>query len=205
MGSDLFESYASSIIAAISLATFGSVFVEEQQLSAQVFPILVATAGLIIGILSTYLVKTEEGADQEKLLGSIRTGVYSASVLVGIVVIILGLILDFGDNSGGVILATLSGLVGGVLIGYFTEYFTADTYSPTKTLSASAEGGAGIVVIRGLSLGMMSTLAPVLIVVIVTLIATTATGLYGVAVAAVGMLSTLGITLATDGVWSCCG
>ncbi len=198
MGSDLFESYASSIIAAISLATTAGIFVEDGLIAAQVFPILVATAGLVISIIASFLVKTEAGADQEQLLGSIRTGIYSASGLIAVVIIILGLSLPFGDKGVGVIVATLSGLVGGVLIGYFTEYFTADTYGPTKALSASAEGGAGIVVIRGLALGMMSTLAPVIIVVVVTLLATSQAGLYGVAVAAVGMLSTLGITLATD-------
>ncbi|MDE2777031.1 MAG: sodium-translocating pyrophosphatase [Chloroflexota bacterium] len=199
MGSDLFESYASSIIAAISLATTAGIFVEDGSLvAAQIFPILVATAGLIISIIASFLVKTEEGADQERLLGSIRSGIYSASGMIAVVIIILGLSLPFGDKSIGVIIATLSGLVGGVLIGYFTEYFTADTYGPTKALSASAVGGAGIVVIRGLALGMMSTLAPVIIVVVVTLLATSQAGLYGVAVAAVGMLSTLGITLATD-------
>ena len=199
MGSDLFESYASSIIAAISLATTAGIFVDDGSLvAAQTFPILVATAGLVISIIASFLVKTEEGADQERLLGSIRTGIYSASAMIAVVIILLGLSLPFGDKSMGVIIATLSGLAGGVLIGYFTEYFTADTYGPTKALSASAEGGAGIVVIRGLALGMMSTLAPVIIVVVVTLLATSQAGLYGVAVAAVGMLSTLGITLATD-------
>ena len=198
MGSDLFESYASSIIAAISLATTAGAFVGDGLVAAQIFPLLVATAGLIISIIASFLVKTEEGADQERLLGSIRSGIYSASILIGIVIIILGLALPFGEMNVGVIVATLSGLIGGVLIGYFTEYFTADTYGPTKSLSASAEGGAGIVVIRGLALGMMSTLAPVIIVVVVTLLATSQAGLYGVAVAAVGMLSTLGITLATD-------
>ena len=198
MGSDLFESYASSIIASISLATTAGAFVGDGLVAAQVFPLLVATAGLIISIIASFLVRTEEGADQEKLLGSIRTGIYSASGLIALVIIVLGLMLPFGDAAAGIIIATLSGLVGGVLIGYFTEYFTADTYGPTKALSASAEGGAGIVVIRGLALGMMSTLAPVVIVVVVTLLATSQAGLYGVAVAAVGMLSTLGITLATD-------
>ena len=198
MGSDLFESYASSIIAAISLATTAGAFAGDGLVAAQVFPLLVATAGLIISIFASFLVKTEEGADQEKLLGSIRTGIYSASGLVALAVIALGLMLPFGEAGIGIIAATLGGLAGGVLIGYFTEYFTADTYGPTKSLSASAEGGAGIVVIRGLALGMMSTLAPVVIVVLVTLLATSQAGLYGVAVAAVGMLSTLGITLATD-------
>ncbi len=198
MGSDLFESYASSIIAAISLATTAGIFVDDGLLAAQIFPLLVAAAGLIVSILASFLVRTEEGADQEQLLGSIRKGIYSASAMIGIVVVALGSSLSFGDKATGVIIATLSGLVGGVLIGYFTEYFTADTYGPTQALSNSAEGGAGIVVIRGLALGMMSTLAPVIIVVVVTLLATSQAGLYGVAVAAVGMLSTLGITLATD-------
>ena len=195
MGSDLFESYASSIIAAISLATLGSGLLAEQQLAGQVFPLLVAAAGLIIGMLSTYLVRTQENATQEMLLGSLRMGVYTASAVVAVAVVVLGLLLNLG---WGVIIATLSGLVAGVLIGYFTEYFTAESYSPTKALADSAEGGAGIVVIRGLALGMFSTLAPVVIVIVATLVAITATGLYGVAVAAVGMLATLSITLATD-------
>lgn len=198
MGSDLFESYASSIIAAISLGTAAGAFSGDGILASQVFPLLVATGGLLISIVASFLVKTEEGADQEKLLGSIRTGVYGASGMIAVLVIILGLILPFGDKGVGIIIATLAGLVGGVLIGYFTEFFTADTYGPTQQLSASAEGGAGIIVIRGLALGMMSTLAPVIIVVLVTLVATWQADLYGVAVAAVGMLSTLGITLATD-------
>jgi K(+)-stimulated pyrophosphate-energized sodium pump len=195
MGSDLFESYASSIIAAITLAALGSGIAPDKTLVGQVFPMLVAAVGLVIGIGSTFLVTTKEGATQEMLLGSLRRGVYGASLLVALAVIALGLVFGLG---WGVILATLSGLVGGVLIGYFTEYFTADSYSPTKALSISAQGGAGIVVIRGMALGMFSTVAPVLIVVIVTLLATAASGLYGVAVAAVGMLATLGITLATD-------
>jgi len=200
MGSDLFESYASSIIAAITLATLGSFTAgasvdDAFRLAAQVFPLLVAAVGIVIGIGATFLVKTEEGATQEMLLGSLRKGVYVASAAVGVAVIAIGLLLNLG---WGVIIATLSGLVGGVAIGYFTEYYTADSYRPTQRLSESAEGGAGIVVIRGLALGMFSTIAPVLVVVVVTLVATAATGLYGVAVAAVGMLATLGITLATD-------
>lgn len=198
MGSDLFESYASSIIAAISLATLGGAVVAGQQLdglATQVFPLLVAAIGIIIGMGATFLVRTEEGATQEQLLNSLRKGVYSASGVVALAVIAIAALLGLPWQ---VSLATISGLIGGVLIGYFTEYFTADSYGPTKALSESANGGTGIVIIRGLALGMMSTLAPVIIVVVVTLIATWATGLYGVAVAAVGMLSTLGITLATD-------
>jgi K(+)-stimulated pyrophosphate-energized sodium pump len=195
MGSDLFESYASSIIAAISLAVLGAGLGAELQLAGQVYPLLIAAAGLLIGIGSTYLVKTKENATQEMLLGSLRTGVYTASVLIAVVIVALALLLNLG---WGVIIATLSGLLGGVLIGYFTEYFTAASYGPTKGLADSAVGGAGIVIIRGLALGMLSTVAPVIVVVIVTLLATAAGGLYGIAMAAVGMLATLSITLATD-------
>ncbi|MCB9451544.1 MAG: sodium-translocating pyrophosphatase [Anaerolineaceae bacterium] len=195
MGSDLFESYASSIIAALTLATLGGGLAPDKMIAGQIFPLLVATSGLLIGIWATFLVRTKENATQVMLLGSLRRGVYAASIGIGIAIVLLGLALDLG---WGVIIATLSGLAGGVLIGFFTEYFTADTYRPTKDLSESAQGGAGIVVIRGLALGMFSTIAPVMVVVVVTLVATAAAGLYGVAVAAVGMLATLGITLATD-------
>src|SRR5690606_33491588 len=113
----------------------------------------------------------------------------------GIVVVVLALILELGF---GVIAATLSGLVAGVLIGFFTEYYTSDTYSPTKSIADSSVGGPAIVIIQGLSVGMRSTVIPVIIVVFATLIASQSAGLYGIAMAAVGMLATLGITLATD-------
>ncbi len=193
MGSDLFESYASSIIAAISLATLSSTLIQDD--AYQVFPVLVAAAGILVAMGASFLVRTEEGATQEQLLGSLRLGVYSASGIIAVVIIALQ---SFLGLPFGVSIATIAGLIGGVAIGYFTEYFTADAYGPTKALSASAEGGSGIVLIRGLALGMISTLAPVLIVVAVTLLAVYFAELYGVAVAAVGMLSTLGITLATD-------
>ena len=203
MGSDLFESYASSIIAAIALAVLaGGGIVQEGMsldapivIAAQAFPLLVAGVGTLIAMGATFLVTTKEGATQEDLLWSLRKGVYGASALIAVAIVIIATLLELEN---GVIVATISGLVGGVLIGYFTEYFTADSYSPTQNLSKSAEGGAGIVIIRGLAVGMFSTVAPVIIVIAVTLIAIEATGLYGVAVAAVGMLSTLGITLATD-------
>lgn len=201
MGSDLFESYASSIIAAIAIAGLGSglagitMEAHELQLRMEAFPILVAAFGLLISLGATFLVRTEENATQEQLLGSLRRGVYSASAGVGVVVVVLALILELGI---GVIIATLSGLVAGVLIGFFTEYYTSDTYSPTKSIAESAIGGPAIVVIQGLSVGMRSTVVPVIIVMIATLLAVQSAGLYGVAMAAVGMLATLGITLATD-------
>lgn len=195
MGSDLFESYASSIIATISLATLGAGVVISNQLAAQVYPLLVAAAGILVGIASTFLVSTKEGATQEQLLFSLRRGVWSASAVIAVIVVIIAVLLDLPIE---VAVATIAGLLAGVLIGYFTEYYTSDTYGPTKQLAEAAQGGTGIVIIRGLALGMLSTLAPVVVVTLAVLVATAATGLYGVAVAAVGMLSTLGITLATD-------
>ncbi len=196
MGSDLFESYASSIIAAIAIASLGSIGVAaELTAQAQAFPLLVAAAGLLIGMGCTFLVRTKENATQESLLGSLRTGVYSASGLVALAVIIIGGLLGLG---GGVILATISGLVAGVAIGYATEYYTSDVYKPTRSIADSSPSGPAIVIIRGLAVGMESTVAPVIIVVLAVLVAFGGAGLYGVAMAAVGMLATLGITLATD-------
>jgi K(+)-stimulated pyrophosphate-energized sodium pump len=209
MGSDLFESYAASIISAISIAALAQVAATSAPASiqavlgisptqlkeAEAFPLLVAAAGLLIAIGCTFLVRTKEDATQESLLGSLRTGVYSASGLSALAIIALGLLLNLG---WGVILAALSGLAAGVAIGYTTEYFTSDTYGPTRRIAESSAGGPALVIIQGLATGMQSTAAPVLIVVLATVIAMGFAGLYGVAMAAVGMLSTLGITLATD-------
>ena len=197
MGSDLFESYASSIIAAISLAGLTAMEAANPALQARhiAFPMLVAAFGLLIAIASSFLVRTREDATQQQLLNSLRRGVYAASALVMLAIVVLASLLDLGV---GVMAATISGLVAGVLIGFFTEYFTSDTYGPTRAVAESAAGGPAIVVIQGLAIGMQSTVAPVLVLAIATLIAYASAGLYGVAMAAVGMLATLGITLATD-------
>jgi K(+)-stimulated pyrophosphate-energized sodium pump len=192
MGSDLFESYSSAIIATILIATG---LTADESVPKIVFPLLVAAVGILISIGATYLVNTKEGATQEMLLGSLRKGTYTASIGIAVATAILGQLLGLG---WGAVIATLSGLVAGVLIGYFTEYFTAPSYGPTRKLAESAAGGPSIIIIRGLALGMMSTIAPVGVIVAATLVATYFDGLYGVAMAAVGMLSTLGITLATD-------
>lgn len=201
MGSDLFESYSSSIIAAIAIAGLATVtaagaeMTEGMRLRMEAYPLLIAALGVLISIGCTFLVRTEEKATQQTLLGSLRRGVYSASGLVVLAIIVVGLLLDLGV---GVIVATISGLVAGVLIGYFTEYFTSDTYKPTQSIAESSSGGPAIVVIQGLAIGMQSTVVPVIVVIIAILVAFGAAGLYGVAMAAVGMLATLGITLATD-------
>lgn len=283
MGADLFESYASSLVAAVTLAIYFGIVNEERQ----AFPILVAAFGLLISIGSTFLVqvddepvikrvmkmfqgatkaissrtpaqaapavipaapapwetpitaletasdaessetkateekpavaeaippapvptpepapavvaevKHEEGPiSMEKLLGSLRTGVYAASAGVVIVVLLLTLLLGL---SIGVAISTIAGLLAGALIGYTTEYYTSGSYRPTQDLAEKSKSGAGVNLIQGLAIGMESTVAPVIIVIVTILIAIQLEGLYGVAVAAVGMLSTLGITLASD-------
>ena len=164
------------------------------------------------GIFTSFLIKTREGASQRELLGTLRKGTYTAAVLAAIAAAPLTYFLL---GSWGVYIAILCGLIGGCAIGYFTEYYTSDTYQPTQGLADATETGAATTIIGGLSLGMLSTIAPILIVgaaVIVSFIAAggslaTASdhyaasfsqGLYGIGIAAVGMLSTLGITLATD-------
>ncbi len=201
MGSDLFESYASSIIAAIAIATLGSAAGAANATTPEVmvrmiaFPLLVAAAGVLIAIACTFLVRTREDATQEGLLNSLRRGVYGASLGVAAAVVGIGLLLQI---DGGIIVATISGLVAGVLIGYFTEYFTSDNYRPTRAIAESALGGPAIVVIQGLAIGMQSAIVPTIVVILATLVAYVGGGLYGIAMAAVGMLATLGITLATD-------
>jgi K(+)-stimulated pyrophosphate-energized sodium pump len=205
MGSDLFESYASSIIAAISLAVLSSGVAASDTLgigiaqgkadAAQAYPLLIAGLGLIVSIGCTFLVRAQEGATQGQLLGSLRRGLYTASAIIAVLMIIVALLLDLGI---GVAIAAIAGLVAGAAIGFSTEYFTSDNYRPTRYLAESSEGGPAIVIIQGIALGMLSVVLPALIVIVATLVAYTSVGLYGVAIAAVGMLSTLSITLATD-------
>ncbi len=197
MGSDLFESYASSIIASISLAVLAGTGIEAAKVgAAQAYPLLIAALGLVVSIGCTFLVRAQEGATQGQLLGGLRRAVYAASGIIAVIMIVLALLFDLGL---GVAIAAIAGLVAGAAIGFSTEYFTSDNYRPTRYLAESSEGGPAIVIIQGMALGMLSVVAPALIVIVATLVAhTAANGLYGVAIAAVGMLSTLSITLATD-------
>lgn len=199
MGADLYESYVGSIISSGALAaaaglSFGGVII----------PMLIAAIGIIASMIGTFFVSTKEGADQKSLLASLRRGTYISSILAAI-----GsgfLIYTILPEHTGVFWAVISGLVAGVLIGFFTEYFTSDSYKPTQKLSKSSETGSATIIIDGLALGMLSTAIPVIIVAISVLISyfvsggahSFALGLYGVGISAVGMLSTLGITLATD-------
>ncbi len=211
MGADLYESYVGSILAtfALGVAAYSG---SDKAWEAMLLPILLAAVGIVCSILGSFLIKTKEGATQRELLGTLRKGTYTAAVLAAIAAAPLTWFLL---GNWGVYIAILCGLIGGCAIGYFTEYYTSDTYKPTKGLADATETGAATTIIGGLSLGMLSTIAPILIVgvaVIVSFIAAggslaTASdhyaasfsqGLYGIGIAAVGMLSTLGITLATD-------
>ena len=211
MGADLYESYVGSILAtfALGVSAYAS---QGKSWEAMLLPIALAVVGIVCSIIGSFLIRTKEGATQRELLATLRRGTYTAAVLAAIIAAPLTYYLL---GSWGVYVAILCGLVGGCAIGYFTEYYTSDTYKPTRDLAEATETGAGTTIIGGLSLGMLSTIAPILIVgvaVIVSFVAAGGTlttsadtyttlfskGLYGIGIASVGMLSTLGITLATD-------
>lgn len=200
MGADLFESYVGSIIATIALAAVGATALGMTSAGGwdgrlALLPILVASFGVGAAILGTFLVRTGENADMGRLLWSLRTGILAAGLLVlvavGIAIVALG--LDFK-----LFWVILIGLVAGQIIGTSSEYYTSFEFSPTRKLAQQAETGPATVMIGGLGLGMLSTLIPALVIVVAMWLTYGMAGTYGVALAAVGMLSTLGITLATD-------
>ena len=197
MGADLFESYVGSIIATVALAAVGASALggSTGELDLVLFPLLVASIGIFSSIIGTFLVRTGEGADMGRLLWSLRTGIFSAGalVLIGTAALILFLDLDFK-----LFWVVLIGLVAGQLIGTASEYYTSYEYSPTKKLAEQSETGPATIMIGGLGLGMVSTVIPGLVVIVAMGLSYYFAELYGVSLAAVGMLSTLGITLATD-------
>ncbi len=203
MGADLYESYVGSVISACALGV--AAFEGVLEMAAMAVPMVLAALGVLASVLGTFLVRTKENADQKTLLGALRRGTNFSAILIALLAYpVIGLTL--GWDQWGLFLSVLAGLVAGVLIGITTEYYTSDTYKPTQNLSDTAETGSATIIIGGLGLGMLSTAAPIIIVAICILIAyfcaggnaNAASGLYGIAIAAVGMLSTLGITLATD-------
>ena len=195
MGADLFESYVGSIIATVALAAVGATALGGQQLDLVLFPLLVASIGIFSSIIGTFLVRTGEGADMGRLLWSLRTGIFAAGALVLIGTGVLVTVLDLSFDLFWVVLI---GLVAGQLIGTASEYYTSYEYSPTKKLAEQSETGPATIMIGGLGLGMVSTVAPGIVVILAMWLSYEVADLYGVALAAVGMLSTLGITLATD-------
>ena len=203
MGADLYESYVGSIISALSLAvTAGFNTFETMSL-----PLVLAVLGVVCSVIGTFFVRCGENTDQKTLLGALRRGTYSSAVLfaLGAFPVIWFML---GKEYIGLYGAVLCGLLAGVLIGYFTEYFTSDTYKPTKKLAEKSTTGSATIIIGGFSLGLKSCVAPIVIVAVSVLASFMLAGgnltdnmnigLYGIAISAVGMLSTLGITLATD-------
>jgi K(+)-stimulated pyrophosphate-energized sodium pump len=204
MGADLYESYVGSIVAtmALGVAAFGGLGMSLQSVT---IPLVMAAVGVLASIIGTFFVKTEERADQGVLLMALRRGVFSSSIIVAIASFFV-VRINLGMQYIGIYWSVLAGLIAGVLIGLSTEYFTSSKYRPTKGIANSALTGPATVIISGISVGMMSTAIPVVVVGVAIMLsyylsggaANPNMGLYGVAISAVGMLSTLGITLATD-------
>jgi len=200
MGADLYESYVGSIVATSTLGVAAGLGV-----AGVTVPMVMAAVGVIASILGTFFVRSKEEASQKVLLAALRKGVFASSILVAIISYFL-VKVTLGNEHLGVYWSVISGLVAGVLIGLSTEYYTSSNFKPTRSIADASLTGSATVIIAGMSVGMMSTAIPVIVVGIAILtsyfLSGGATnfnaGLYGVGISAVGMLSTLGITLATD-------
>ncbi|MBR5910796.1 MAG: sodium-translocating pyrophosphatase, partial [Bacteroidales bacterium] len=220
MGADLYESYAGSILATMALgaSAFATAAVEGMQFKAVLAPMLIAAVGVLLSIIGIYLVKTKENAGMKELLGALSRGTNVAAVLIAVATFGIMYFL-FGKETGDLAnmwwqtsLSVVVGLLAGVIIGKATEYYTSQSYKPTQKVAESSKTGPATVIISGLGLGMLSTAIPVVTVGFAIVLAylcangfnieftaaNLSRGLYGIGIAAVGMLSTLGITLATD-------
>jgi K(+)-stimulated pyrophosphate-energized sodium pump len=202
MGADLFESYVDSIIATITLAMVammpnikGGIPLVPDEKAAWYLPMMVASGGIIASIIGAFMVRVGEKPEMEALLTALRRGTFSASVLTAIFSYLAVWLLK---ADMGIFYAILAGLIAGVLIGESTNYYTSYAYSPTRNISEAALTGAGTTVVRGFANGLMSTFIPIILVGIAILVSHHFADVYGVAIAGIGMLSTLGITLATD-------
>ncbi len=204
MGADLYESYVGSIVASMALAVAAG-----YGYAGASVPLIMAATGIVSSLVGTFFVKSGEETNQKVLLSALRKGTYVSSIITAIIAFpIIYYVMDCVNNPErlGVYAAVLSGLLAGVLIGYFTEYYTSDTYKPTQELAGASETGSATIIIGGIGLGFASTALPVIIVCASVLISYYASGgylsfergLFGVGISAVGMLATLGITLATD-------
>ena len=205
MGADLYESYCGSILATAALGAAAFRMEPDAQFNAILAPMLIAAFGVILSLLGIFLVKTKEGASQQQLLRALDRGINVSSLLIVgasfLVIYLLGL-------SYWICGSVIVGLVTGIIIGKATEYYTSHAYKPTQDIAKSSETGPATVIIKGIGTGMISTAIPVLTIVAGIILsflfaaefsfANMSMGLYGVGIAAVGMLSTLGITLATD-------
>ena len=213
MGADLYESYCGSILstAALGASAFAASSVEGMQLRAVIAPMLIASCGVFLSIFGIYLVRTKEGASMRDLLKSLSLGTNVSAVLIAIATFVILYLLGI-ENWLGLSLSVITGLAAGVIIGQATEYYTSHSYKPTQKISEAGLTGAATVIIKGIGTGMISTCIPVLTIGVAIMLsylfannfdlsmssASLSHGLYGIGIAAVGMLSTLGITLATD-------
>jgi K(+)-stimulated pyrophosphate-energized sodium pump len=207
MGADLYESYCGSVLATAALGAAAFFANPDIQLQYVLAPMLIAGVGIILSVLGIFLVRTKEDATQRNLLNALGRGVYISSILIIILSWVVLWLLKI-DNLWGIWGAIVAGLGSGIVIGKATEYYTSYEFRPTKRIAASADTGPATVIITGMGIGMYSTLIPVLSVVLGIILSylfaarfdltNISMGLYGIGIAAVGMLSTLGITLATD-------
>ncbi len=204
MGADLYESYVGAIVAAVALGV--SAFANQPLVMQSVaYPMLIAAIGIVCSVFGSFLVQAREDATQGELLKALRRGVYTSSALIAIFAFIITALL-FGLSYWGIYVALLLGLAAGIVIGFSAEFYTSSQYKPTQLISTTAQTSPATVIISGLATGMRSTALPVITVVLAIVLgywaAATAGGvpfgLYGIGMAAVGMLSTLGITLASD-------
>ncbi len=215
MGADLYESYCGSILAtaALGAAAFAVVGDPDLQVKAVLAPMLIAAVGIVLSIIGIFLVRTKEGASMKQLLGALGTGVNTSSLLIAVATFGILYLLQM-PNWVGISFSVITGLIAGIIIGQVTEYYTSHSYKPTQKIAKSAETGPATVIISGIGLGMISTAIPVITIGVAIILSylcaiqfdvanmltaqNLSLGLYGIGIAAVGMLSTLGITLATD-------
>ena len=211
MGADLYESYCGSILSTAALGAAAYALVPEMQLKAVIAPMLIAAVGVFLSLLGIFLVRTKEGATMRDLLRSLAVGTDVSAVLIALATFLILYLLGM-ENWLGLSFSVITGLAAGVIIGIATEYYTSHSYKPTQKISEAGLTGSATVIIKGIGTGMISTCIPVITIGVAIMLSymcangfdlsmsseSLAHGLYGVGIAAVGMLSTLGITLATD-------
>ena len=211
MGADLYESYCGSILSTAALGATAFAMNSDMQLRAVIAPMIIAAIGIFLSLIGIYLVRTKEGASMKNLLHSLGMGTNVSAGLIAVATFIILYLLGI-ENWLGLSFSVISGLVAGVIIGQATEYYTSQSYKPTQKIAEASQTGPATVIIKGIGTGMISTMVPVVTISVAIMLSflcangfdismsakSISTGLYGIGIAAVGMLSTLGITLATD-------
>lgn len=211
MGADLYESYCGSILSTAALGATAFAMNGNMQLKAVIAPMIIAAVGIFLSLIGIFMVRTKEGATMKELLHSLGLGTNVSAVLIAVATFFILYMLEI-DNWLGLSFSVVSGLAAGVIIGQATEYYTSQSYKPTQKIAESSQTGPATVIIKGIGIGMISTCVPVVTISVAIMLSymcangfdlsmsaeSISRGLYGIGIAAVGMLSTLGITLATD-------